>query len=252
MNIRLTDKNNNILDLTSGWGFKETLPESNSKMEKMIFVDGAKQIGDLSLNAKTIEIFGYLLKDSIKDVNAKINEILEFVHYGQPCKLSINGYSDRYLEIYYKSGQAEPIVFSHIERPSIMFDVAYPFWIDSTVQTNEFLNTPTNSTLSLTVSSKPVKPIIKIKSLGNLYDLTLTSATNNGTTSRLYYPTFNANQEVIINCKTGRIYRVVDGLNLKQYFEGSFLTLLRGENSLFYTGLANADITITYQNEAFK
>ena len=252
MNIRLVDKNNNIFDLPSSWDIRQSLPESNSIIEKNILIDGGQQTGDLSIKSRQLEILGHFKNDGVDDVNDKVDELLEFIFFGQPCKLFVNGYNSKYALLYYNKGSFEPIVFKEVGKVSIMFDMPYPYWIDDTpiqVVNNGITN---GSQFTITTATKPIKPVIKIKALGTLSDLTITNTSYNYMYSRVFFPGFLVNTEIEIDCKNGTVKRVSDGLDIKKYFEGSFLTLIRGANVLEFLGSSSSNITITYNKEFFR
>lgn len=254
MNIKLIDSNSNVFNFPTSWGFKTFGLQRNIKIEKQVFIDGGRQIGDRTLNNRQIIIYGHYTADTIKDVNEKISEFYAFMINGEPIRLYVENYRSSYIDgVYLSKTQPDPIVFSKIQKFELTLEAENPFWVIDTEHESENLNTANEDILTITNNCDyPVYPNIHIKALGSLTDFILINQTDNNLTCQIYYPQMLTNKEIDIDSQSGTVTDTASAQSIIQYWSGSFLKLLPGANSIQFQGGNNADITFTwYEKELY-
>lgn len=206
------------------------------------FADGGADRGDDMIDIRTLSLEGQLFANMDSQYDNKWNELV--------IKLTQKNF---YLEdgdwriLIGRAGmigQAFPRGLrkrlGEIEIELVALD---PFWYYKNLSSKgENCPTPPTQFVVLNGGSYAVCPIIKIIANANNPDMTVKNIADGDVLFSYQDTGFTIGKELVVDCKEGKVE--LDGTNTIRYFNGQFLRLLPGNNTIEYDG---ADAHVNFE-----
>jgi len=240
MSLKLKDTDLNELTLNDTFRLGSFSWKKRSKTAEAAFSHGGRDMADGMLRVRVLQIEGIVQGVNQAAYEAAYFELTSWL-YKEDLQLSY-GVSN-YIKVKRISNFKHSFVeggFLRIAKVAFTCVCEDPFWYDAalTSDTQTVTSSPWVFVLANDGSAETY-PIFTITAIANNTDMTLANATDDNRKLRYQDTGFYIGSVVVIDCHEGTVTR--DGTNLISAFDGSFLPLLKGSNSLEYTG---ADVTI--------
>ena len=197
----------------------------------------------------TVKIKGTVIGTNYDDLRSNLDSIKSSIESTAEQKLTLD--DDRYLNVQYRGFSYSYKTLRTFANFSFDLIASDPFWLSETLSEDD--RTPTSGA-GYSVSNGGNAPTrCKITLTNNSGgDITNAIQFENSTTGELFkfIGTLADTKSLIINNRVDTRDLVVtnDGTDEIQYFEGDFITLDPGSNTLEYTGTANVQVVTEYRD----
>jgi hypothetical protein len=217
------------------------------KAEDRAFSHGSISVGDNRAKTRMLEIEGYIEESSEAGFWTAYNSLMAQFRGLEGCRLYLD--TSRYLEVA-ALNKASHEFYSGFSFKKASFKVTL-------CCTDPVIHSASESSLAETVSASPdtfavsnsggveVFPVITVTAIADCTNITLENLSDGGRKFQYQDPNMVAGAVLTIDGKAGTVYRGTS--NVLNFYDGAFLRLLAGSNSLKYAG-GNCTIGLTWRN----
>jgi len=249
MSYTITDKNGTLYTFPAIFSLEKCADEINTNVTNTAYTAGGRDIADGFLLPKILTFSGNLQADTSALFEAAKRALVSACLKGGDLRFT-DDVVNRYIEVKCKAidwGVPEGPESGSIQFQefSITFKADKCFWKDDTeteddniVAGNDTLTIPTTGTDYL------IKPVIQIDAdqAADVPGVKLTNNSDAGMSFTYNDPNFSSGDVLVIDCATGSVMR--NNNDTAEYFDGAFLRLQPGNNTIEYEGAA---CTITFK-----
>jgi hypothetical protein len=245
-NLILTDYNNSIYNFSNTfWVQADPFTQSKNVLNAS-YAAGGRNIGDGFPTPRVITLAGIIQGNSLNDFETKKRDFVFACLKGGYLSKS-NDVVSRRLEIKFADFEWAPEEGQQYQEVSVIFTAEFPFWEDTTQTENE--NTVTGDDtliINTTGSDFLIFPTIEIEADQgvDVPGILFRNNSDGGMSFTYNDNTFVQNDIARINCKEGTV-KLNNG-NRIENFNGAFLRLQPGSNTIIYEGPA-CTITFLYR-----
>lgn len=245
MSLKLKDTDLNELTLNDTFSLKSFSWKKRSRTAEPAFSHGGRDMADGMLRVRVLQVEGLVQGANQAAYEAAHFELTSWL-YKEDLQLSYD--PSNYIKVKRISSFKHTFVeggFLRIAKVSFTCVCEDPFWYESALSsdTQTVVSSPWAFILANS-GSVETYPIFTITAAAINVDMTLSNTTDDNRKFRYQDTGFYIGSVVVIDCAEGTVTR--DGTNLISAFDGSFLPLLKGSNSLEYVG-ANVTILTEYR-----
>lgn len=226
-------------------GFKlDTMPISKrAKVNAVAYSDVSANLGDKRYQPRYITITGKLYAASDGSFQSKWDDLVLALSW-EDFYLRDGDWQIPISQVIKISPESDDGLRKRFEEIEIELLALHPFWIHKDSSSKQEVCTSMPQQFVVNNSGNYlVYPVISIVADANNYSMSLKNVTDNDAIFSYIDTGFQTGDELIVDCQEGMVE--LDDVNTIRYFEGQFLRLLPGNNTLEYDG-DDATITITW------
>lgn len=234
----LTDDNDNAYNFPSDFWISGDSWETNSNIKNSYYAPGGRNIADGFLKARVISLTGQIRADSLSSYEVIKRSFVQAILKGGRLSKS-NDAQGRYITVRLPSANSGQELFQQYQEFTIDFIAEFPFWVESSLTTETNIVAGNDSfTIDNTGSDFVLNPLIQIEAdqSADVPGVKLTNKSDGGISFNYDNPFFVQGDIVTIDSDTGNIKR--NGGFAPEYFDGAYLRLQPGNNTVEYEGNA--------------
>lgn len=250
MYYTITDKNSNLYNFPDSFEMESQTDENNINVINTAYSAGGRGIADRFIRPKSIVLSGNIQADTAAGFETAKRNFIQACLKGGDLRFTGDTVS-RYLEVVYAGfdwGKPEGVSgsYQYIDV-TVTFSAEKSVWKDDTETDDDNTVAGNDSfTISTTGTDYILKPVITIEAdqAVDVPGVKITNTTDSGLSFTYNDSLFASGDTVIIDCAKGTVTR--NNNNTIEYFDGAFIRLQPGSNSIEYEGAA-CTITFTFR-----
>jgi len=249
MGYTITDKNGVLYTFPAIFNFEGSTDEASTNVTNTAYTAGGRDIADGFLLPKIITFSGSLQADTAALFETAKRAFVRACLKGGDIRFTEDVVA-RYIEVRFKAidwgvPTGSEGSSTQFQEFTVTFKAEKCFWKDDT-ETEDDNIVAGNDTLTIPATGTDylIKPVIQIDAdqAADVPGVKLTNNSDAGMSFTYNDPNFSSGDVLVIDCATGSVMR--NNNDTAEYFDGAFLRLQPGNNTIEYEGAA---CTITFK-----